>query len=56
MLAVVAFSAAGRCVSAGFEPFSWQQKPRWEKQLPLTNECLCQATILKHLNIKLYEN
>ena len=28
VLAVVAFSAVGRCVSVGFEPFSWQQKPR----------------------------
>jgi len=35
MLAVIAFSADGRCVSAGFERIFWQQKPRWEKQLPL---------------------
>jgi hypothetical protein len=28
VLAVVAFSAVGRCVSGGFEPFLWQQKPR----------------------------
>jgi len=45
MLAVVAFSADGRCVSAGFEPFLWQQKPRWEKQLPLTDEAWRRAII-----------